>query len=229
MRAQLNPNATRTAFELTTDFEGQRYKVTRSPREVSWVLPDQQIFFRTFGGKVAGAVGTSDYLNITRDSRGGRMSLESQAGTSDVLLKKGALEVFDGPELQAHSYFVRGLAFKRGPIKLEIPLPEEPFLNALPADRYLQIDSKPARPAETEESLLPPQPSLEARGPLDAQPSSWDSPVYRANQGNSQEDPLNARREIRHSNRERPLDAKTAPDSEALLKIQEPESQSIEE
>jgi hypothetical protein len=56
---------------------------------------------------------------------------------------------------------------------------------------------------------------------LDAAPSSWESPLYRANEGNRREDPLNARREKRASSKERPLDAVTAPDSEALLQVQD--------
>lgn len=224
LRAQLSPNATRSAYELTTDFEGRRYKVTRTAREVSWILPGQEIFFRTFGGKVSSAVGTSDYLNITRDSKGGRMSLESQAGTSDVLLRKGSLEVFDGPEVLAHTYFVRGLAFQRGPLTLEVPLPEEPFLNALPANRFLIVPStaKPATPVETPEQGGLPLPEGEPSSdqPLQAAPSTWNSPVYRANEGDHKEDPLNARREVRYPARDRPLDAKTAPDSEDILRVQ---------
>lgn len=222
LRAQLDPNASRTAYQLTTDFEGKRYKVTRTPREVSWVLPGHEVFFRTYGGRVSNAVGTSDFLNITRDSKSGRLSLESQAGISDVLLNKGALELFDGPEILSHAYFVRGLAFQRGPITLEVPLPEEPFLNALPANRYLLVSSEKPRPAVTEEtgSTAPPE-EPSPRNPLDAEPPSWESPIYRANQGDRKEDPMNARREVRHSAKDRPLDARTAPDSEALLQVQD--------
>lgn len=222
LRAQLGANATPQAFELTTDFEGRRYQVTRSPREVSWVLPGQEVFFRTFGGKISNVVGTSDFLKITRDSRGGRLSLESGAGSSDVLLKKGALEVFDGPDVLDHLYFVRGLAFQRGPLTLEIPLPEEPFLNALPANRYLLVPStqlQPANPDEPSAGSLPAEEPLSG-DPLDAQPPNWDSPVYRANAVDNNEDPLNSRREIRYPAKDRPLDAKTAPDSEEILRVQ---------
>lgn len=224
LRAQLSPNATRAAYELTTDFEGKRYKITRSAREVSWILPGQEVFFRTFGGKVSSVVGTSDFLRITRDTKGGRISLESQAGTSDVLLRKGTLEVFDGPEVLAHTYFVRGLAFQRGPLTLEVPLPEEPFLNALPANRYLLVPStaKPATTPETPEQGASPVPdeSSGEEAPLQAAPASWDSPIYKANEGDRKEDPLNARREVRYPAKDRPLDAKTSPDSEEVLRVQ---------
>ena len=224
LRVQLDAAATRSTYELTTDFEGKRYKVARTAREVSWVLPGQEIFFRTFGGKVTNVVGTSDFLNITRDTKGGRMSVESQAGTSDILLRKGKLEVFDGPEVLAHNYFVRGLAFQRGPITLEVPLPEEPFLNALPANRYLLIPStaQHAPASETPEQGATPAPEQEvvSDDPLQAAPSTWDSPIYKANEGDGKEDPMNARREIRYPFKDRPLDAKTAPNSEEILKVQ---------
>jgi hypothetical protein len=222
LRAQLGANATSTAYELTTDFEGKRYKVARSPREVSWNLPGQEVFFRTFGGKISKVLGTSDFLNITRDTRGGRISLESQAGTSDVLLRKGALEVFDGPEVQAHLYFVRGLAFQRGPITFEVPLPKEPFLDALPADRFLVVPSTQSKPTEPEEESAIVQPEDIPEGnPLEAEPPTWASPVYRSNQGDRKDDPLNARREVRASAQDRPLDAKTAPNSEEILRVQD--------
>ncbi len=220
LRAQLNPQATAAAFELTTDFEGKRYKIIRTAREVSWKLAGQDIFFRTYGGKVSNVVGTSDYLNITRDTRGGRLSLESQAGTSDVLLKGGKLEVFEGPGIAEHTYFVRGLAFRRGPLTLEVPLPEEPFLKALPADRFLLVESqsKPAATDTPDETPAFEAESLEGN-PLQAEPSSWESPVYRTNPVDRKEDPMNARREVRASNKDRPLDARTAPDSEDILRV----------
>jgi hypothetical protein len=70
-------------------------------------------------------------------------------------------------------------------------------------------------------SLTPATEEPTPRHPLDAAPSSWESPLYRANEGNRREDPLNARREKRASSKERPLDAVTAPDSEALLQVQD--------
>lgn len=221
LRAQLNSNASPTSYELTTDFEGRRYKVNRSAREISWLLPGHEVFFRTFGGKVASAVGSADFLNITRDSKGGRISLESQAGTSDVLLKKSKLELFDGPELAEHTYFVRGLAFRRGPLTLELPLPEEPFFNALPADRYLTVESRQPAPEPLEEALPEVPDEGNSRGPLDAEPANWDSPVYRSSSPEKKSDPFNARREVRHSSKERPLDAKTAPNSESLLQVKD--------
>lgn len=226
MRVQLNPQATASNYELTTDFEGKRYRVLRSPREVSWKLLGHDVFFRTYGGKVSNVVGSSDYLNITRDTRGGRLSLESQAGTSDVLLKGGKLEVFDGPPATDHLYFVRGLAFRRGPLTLEIPLPEEPFLKALPADRFLLVESqsKPAA-SETPDELPAVDPEGLPGNPLQAEPSSWDSPLYKTTPVDRKEDPMNARREVRASNRDRPLDARSAPDSEEILRVKDIDEQ----
>ena len=217
------PGASTQAYELITDFEGQRYRIRKSAREVGWVLPGQEVFFRTYGGKIASVLGSSDFLKVTRDTKGGRIAVESNAGTSDVLLRKGKLEVFDGPELQSHIYFVRGLAFQRGPITLEIPLPAEPFLNALPADRYLWVKGKATSPA-AEPDPGQEQPLEQGQSPMDpleAEPSSWESPVYRANQGDAKEDPLNARREVRHPSKHDPLRATTTPDSEEVLRVKD--------
>lgn len=224
LRTKLSPGAGPANYELTTDFEGKRYLVKRSPREISWLLPEEQIFFRTYGGKVTNVVGTSDYLKLTRDSRGGRLSLESQAGVSDLLLAKGALELFEGPEISAHTYFVRGLSFHRGPVTLEVPLPKEPFLDALPADRFLRVESKLTPTVAPEEPGLPtgPAPESSSRGPLEAEPATWDSPIYRANLGEKKDDPLKARREAQDFRQKGdPLKAKTEKNSEEILRVKD--------
>ncbi len=224
LRAKVSPGAGPANYELVADFEGKRYKIQRSPREISWLLPGQEVFFRVYGGKITNVVGSSDYLKVTRDSKGGRISLESQAGTSDVLLSKGALEVFDGPEVAAHTYFVRGLSFRRGPITLEIPLPKERFLEALPADRYLRIESKSAPQTPEEEPVLPAEgtPESSSRDPLEAEPSTWDSPIYRANLGEKKSDPMNAKREaLDYRRKDNPLKAKSAENSEEILRVKD--------
>ncbi len=228
LRTKLGPGAGPANYELTTDFEGKRYKVTRTPREIGWVMPGQEVFFRTFGGKITNVVGTSDFLKVTRDSQGGRMSLESQAGLSDLLLKKGSLEVFEGPEAVAHLYFVRGLSFQRGPITLEIPLPKEPFWSAMPADRFFRVESKNAPTVPVVDPSLDPSipvdPGTESssRGPLEAEPSNWDSPIYRANLGDKKDDPLRARRESNdYRVNKNPLKANTAEDSEEILRVKD--------
>lgn len=224
LRTKLSPGAGPAHFELVTDFEGKRYRVERSPREVGWLLPEQEVFFRIYGGKVSNVIGSSDFLKVTRDSRGGRLTLESQAGVSDLLLAKGKLEVFEGPEVAAHTYFVRGLSFQRGPITLEIPLPSEPFLEALPADRYFKVQSRSTpTPTADQAPLVPPQLEQGAsRSPLEAEPSSWDSPVYRANHGEKKDDPLNSRREaLEYREKGDPLKAKTAEDSEEILRVKD--------
>jgi hypothetical protein len=225
LRLKLTEGPGAGSYELVTDFEGARYKVHRSPREVGWVLPGQEVFFRTYGGKVSSVIGTSDYLKITRDTRGGRMSLESAAGTSDVLLRNGSLEVFAGPAVTAHLYFVRGLAFHRGPITLQIPLPEEPFLNALPKDRYLRVEAKapapPAAPAEPDPSAAAPEQLQDDTSPLQAAPSTWNSPELRANTGDANDDPMHTQREVRYPSKDRPLDAVPTKDSEEVLRVKD--------
>ncbi len=103
------------------DFAGKRYTVKHSEREIVWLLPGQEVYFRTRGGKVSQAVGTADFLKVRRDTPSRRLVLESNAGTSDLSLVKGKLELFDAPELDGHIYFVRGLALQQGPVLLHLP------------------------------------------------------------------------------------------------------------
>lgn len=205
---------------LTTDFAGRRYEVRENEKEIGWKLPGHDVFFRLYGGQVSGAVGTSDFLNLQKDTRGGRIAVESGVGSSDFVLRKGALELFDGPELAEHTYMVRGLAFRQGPITLEIPLPGGPFFEALPADRFLTVVNESSEGTKSEDEAAAAE--VEPLGdPLRAEPSSWTSPVYRANTGNPKEDPLRARKEERKTYPTDPLRAKTGEDSEEILRVKD--------
>ncbi len=200
---------------LMAYLDAESFKITQSKKEIGWVLPDHEVFFRTRGGNITQAVGTSDYLRLRRDTPSGRVTLESSAGTTDALLKNGVLETFDGPELADHVYMVRGLAFHKGPITLRIPLPQGPFLDGLPQDRYLTIEReitpipKPAAQSQP----------VDEQDPLQAAPATWSSPELRAKTGDPNEDPINARREKRIKHDQDPLKAKTTPDSEELLRV----------
>lgn len=198
------------------DFAGKRYTVKHSEREIVWLLPGQEVYFRTRGGKVSQAVGTADFLKVRRDTPSRRLVLESNAGTSDLSLVKGKLELFDGPELDGHIYFVRGLALQQGPVILHLPLPTDMFYDALPSDRYLRVVHRPEPLPEPETSAE--AESTESRDPLQAKPSSWESPVYRANHGERKTDPLNARREKRTKSA---LDAEDQRNSEEVLKVKD--------
>jgi hypothetical protein len=208
---------TRDGKILTAYLDSQKYKITQTKREIGWILPGQEVFFRTRGGNISQAVGTADYLKMRRDTPSGRVTLESAAGTTDALLKKGVLETFDGPEFTEHIYLVRGLAFRAGPVTLRIPLPAGPFLKGLPADRYFTI-------APTIEPL--PEPAaqnkpLKEKDPLQAEPATWSSPELKARIVGPDEDPLNAKRENIVKHPEDPLKAKTSRDSEELLRVKD--------
>ncbi len=205
---------------LTTDFAGRRYEVRENKREIGWTLPGQNVFFRLHGGQVSGAVGTSDFLNLRKDTPAGRIAVESGVGSSDFMLRKGSLELFEGPELAGHTYMVRGLAFRQGAITLEIPLPGGPFFEAMPADRYLTVVNESAVPTEAGNGGT--GADVETVGdPLRAEPSSWTSPVYRANTGDPKEDPLRARKEERKTYPTDPLRAKTGEDSVEILRVKD--------
>lgn len=201
------------------DFAGKRYTVKHTQREIVWLLPGQEVYFRTRGGKVSQVVGTADFLKIRRDTPSRRLVLESNAGTSDLSLVKGKLEVFDGPELDGHVYFVRGLALQQGPITLTLLLPTDVFYDALPADHFLRVVHRPDPTPEPEASAETPQ--VEERDPLQAQPSSWESPVYRANHGERKTDPLNAKREQRTDSSQGTLDAQEQRNSDEVLRVKD--------
>lgn len=203
---------------ITTFVNGKRYEIVKSPREIKWSLAGQEVYFRTRGGKVNQVVASNDFLKLYTDTPARRITLESSVGTTDALINsKGVLETFDGPEVTEHLYLVRGFSYQKGPVTLRYPLPESPFLEALPKDRYLTVKE------EIVPLATPAQPALEEDigNPLQAAPSTWSSPELRANEGNSKEDPLNVRREKRVRHPEDPLKAKTDPNSENLLQLKE--------
>ena len=204
--------------QVTAYLNAQKYQVTKSPREISWKLPGQDVFFRTRGGKISQAVGSADYLKLYRNTLGRRVTLQSSAGKTDALLNdKGELETFDGPEVMEHQYLVRGLALQKGPVTLRFPLPSGPFLNGLPADRYLTVNQE-IKPLPQPE---PKQAEVRAGDPLQAKPRTWSSPELNAKTGSPEKDPLNARREKIVKHPEDPLKAKTAPDSEGLFQVKD--------
>lgn len=216
----LYPNTTvRLKLQPTSDGEsvicrvnGEKYEVAYSKREIAWKIPGQDVFFRTTGGKVTQAVGTADFLKLRRDTPSGRVTLESSVGVTDALLRKGKLEIFDGPEITEHVYMVRGLAFQQGPVTIRIPLPEGPFLDGLPEDRFLLVkrDITPiAQPTAN-------TPEEKEKDPLQAEPYTWSSPELRAREGDPGEDPLHVRKEERVKHPTDPLKATTGNDPSVL-------------
>lgn len=203
---------------VTANLDADRYLVKKNPREVAWILPGQEVYFKTRGGQVSQVVGTNDYLKIWRDTRSGRMTLQSNAGQTDALINgKGTLEAFDGPQPTEHLYLVRGLAFRQGPVTVRLRLPESPFLKALPADRFLTIEK---------ELVGLPEPAAQAApenkvDPLQAEPATWDSPQLRAKFNEPGTDPLSVKKETRLKNDGDPLKAKSAPDSEEILRVKD--------
>lgn len=204
--------------KVTTYLNEAKYLITETPREVSWKLPGQDVFFRKRGGRISQAMGTADYLKLYRNTPGGRVTLQSSAGKTDALLNdKGELETFDGPEVGEHVYLVRGLALKKGPVTLRYRLPSGPFLDGLPADRFLTIN-QPVKPLPEPAAR---EPETRPEDPLQAKPATWSSPELNANSGKREEDPLNARREKIVKHPEDPLRAKTSKNSEELLRVKD--------
>lgn len=206
------------ARTITTFIDGKRYEIIKSPREIKWSLAGQEIYFRTRGGTVTQAIGNDDFLKVRTDTPARRITLESSAGTTDALINnKGVLETFDGPQVSDHLYMVRGFAYQKGPITLRFPLPESPFLEALPKEHYLTVREEltplasPTRPVVEEDT----------GDPLQATPATWNSPELKAEEGKRKDDPLNFRREKRVRHPEDPLRAKTDRDSEDLLQLKE--------
>ena len=217
MRLRVTPDG--KSSKIAVNYNADKYVVEKSPREIGWLLGDQQqIYYQCRGGKIAKAIGPSDYLKLNRQSQWGRLNLTSSAGTTDALLNSdGVLETFDGPEVLDHLYLVRGLAIQAGPITLRLPLPDDPFLEGLPSDRYLTI---------AKEVKALPEPSAQAgpakeEDPLQANPATWGSPELKAKFNDPGEDPLSVKKETRVKHEEDPLKARTSPDSEELLRVKD--------
>ena len=201
---------------VTAYLDGKTYKFKTTRSEVSWLLPDQEIYFRTRGGTVNQVAGPKDFLRLRRHTLAGRVTLESGAGTTDALINdKGKLERFDGPDIAQHLYLVRGFSLDQGPISVRLPLPDGPFLSALPQDRYFRVSKEmvalPGPPDRT-----PPE---KPKDPLQADPYTWSSPELRARSGEENKDPLSVRKERRVTYPEDPLRAKETDDSEDVLRV----------
>lgn len=218
---RIREKLTNHGYQITVDFAGRRYIVEKSRREIHWKLPGEEVFFTTRGGAVTQALSDKNFLKIRRDTPSGRATLQSNSGTSDVLLHNNTLEVFDGPAIEQHAYFVRGLAFKQGPVLIEIPLPGGVFIDALPRQRYLSFENNPVA-ADTSvvdpyADYVEPKPA----DPLRAEPADWHSPVIKSNSGEKNSDPLNAKREKRIKHETDPLKAKTTKDSDEILRVKD--------
>lgn len=215
LRVRVVPDGEST--NINVQFDAEKYTIKRSPREIGWLFGEEQIFFQTRGGRVANIVGPSDFLKLGRLSQWNRMTVVSSVGTTDALLKEGKLETFDGPELSEHVYLVRGFALQAGPITLRVPLPEDPFLNGLPEDRYLLVKKEVELPAQPQARSAPEK----EQDPLQADQATWGSPELKAKFNEPSEDPLSVKKEKRVRYDEDPLKAKTAPDSEELLRVKD--------
>jgi hypothetical protein len=216
MRLRVAPDGPSTTISL--NFNSDRYVIKKSVREIGWLFGEQQIFFQTRGGRVSKVVGPSDYLKLGRQTQWGRMSLTSSIGTTDALLTTdGELETFDGPEVLEHLYLVRGFALQAGPITVRVPLPEDPFLNGLPSDRYLLV-KKEVEPFTEPAARVAPE---KEEDPLEANPATWGSPELKAKFNKPDEDPLAAKKERRVKHESDPLKAKTERDSEELLRVKD--------
>jgi hypothetical protein len=203
---------------ISLNFNAEQYVIKKSTREIGWLLGEEQIYFQTRGGRVSKVVGPSDYLKLGRQTQWGRMSLTSSVGTTDALLTSdGKLETFDGPDLSEHLYLVKGFAFQAGPITLRVPLPEDPFLNGLPADRYLWVRKEVELPAEPAARNAP----VKEEDPLKANSATWGSPELEAKFNDPNDDPLAAKKERRVKHETDPLKARSAPDSEELLRVKD--------
>ncbi len=220
LRIKRHPGRTQDTWQLVADYSGERFTVGRGPREISWRLPQEDVFFQTRGGYVQQALGNSDHLKIRRDTPGRQVTVESRSGESVAKLGSKGLEVIDGPELENHRYFVRGLAFQLGAITVELPLPEDIFTKALAQDRYLTLiqRSVPEREPTQPASQFKERPAH----PLQAEPATWNSPSLRAVEVDRNEDPIRAKKEQRPDRKQGdPLKAITEKDSEELLRVKD--------
>lgn len=207
-----------TSQTITLNFDAEKYVIKKSPREIGWLLGEEQIYFQTRGGRVSKVIGPSDYLRLGRQTQWGRMNLTSSIGMTDAVLNsEGKLETFDGPDLSEHLYLVRGFALQAGPITLRLPLPKDPFLNGLPEDRYLWVRKEVELPTQPAARTAP----APEEDPLEAGPATWGSPELKAKFNEPNEDPLAAKKERRVKHETDPLKARTEPDSEELLRVKD--------
>ncbi len=209
------------SYTLVADLGGERVEVRRGPREIAWRLPQDDVFFQTRGGYVVQAVGARDHLKIRRNTPARAVSVESRAGLSEFELVDGQLELLDGPPLESHSYFVRGLRYQFGGVRIELPLPQDIFTASLEEDRVLILAHTLIEPATgVDPATSGPQTKRERAGdPLRAERTDPDVSPLRAVEVDRSEDPMRLRRERRPDRGTDPLRATVGEDSEEVLRV----------
>lgn len=221
LRIRRQPSEGGESYTLVADLGGQRVEIRRGPREIAWRLPQDDVFFQTRGGYVVQAIGGQDHLKIRRNTPAREVAVESRAGLSEFKLVDGRLELLDGPPLVSHSYFVRGLRYQLGGVRIDLPLPQDIFTASLEEDRVLTLAETLIGPAPgADPGAFPAQTKRERVGdPLRAEPADTSGSPLRAIEGDRSEDPMHLRRERRPDSRTDPLRATVGEDSEEVLRV----------
>lgn len=137
-------------------FNSAVYTFEQKRNDYSWRFPGDQVFFTLREGELRGALGSQGFYRMHKHNGGVSYQIESEAGTSEVLLGKKktsgrnyryVVVQQSGEELKRHPYLVRGVVFENGPVGIFIKMPRNPVLEALDWSQVWSVPSTVDYPA----------------------------------------------------------------------------------
>lgn len=193
--------------ELLVQFQSKNYRFKRKGKyELSWHLPGEEIFFRYRGPRIYDALGDASLLKVRRRKEKGLYWVTSDRGQSEVQVQGSGLTLVEGEAPASHPYLMRGMVFRQGPVGIFVRLPGGELFEALDwtSARSVVAQMPPPKEKPIEEPEV---------DPLKANKPEWHSPVMKSN--DAEKGTLKAR----EGKDEGQLDAKTAPNSNEILKV----------
>lgn len=202
--------------ELLVQFDLKNYRFLREKKELIWKFPQEEAFFRFRGTRISDVLGDRGILKVRRRVPKGLYRVFSEAGESELQVSgdQRSLEVVEGELPERHFYLRRGVVFSQGPVGVFVSLPGGELFEALDWSTALRIETQMPEPKQPQQAAEP------ERDPLKANKPDWHSPVTNTQPTDPSLDPLN----LKHKptgppTRDDKLKAKTAPNSEDVLKV----------
>ncbi len=193
--------------ELLVQFQEKNYRFKRNGKyELSWHLPGEEIFFRYRGTRIYDALGDASLLKVRRRKDKSLYWVISDRGQSEVQVAAKGVTLVEGEIPSVHPHLMRGMVFRQGPVGIYVPLPGGELFEALDWSTARSVVAQMPPPKEKPVE----EPEVD---PLRANKPEWHSPVMNASE--AEKGSLKAH----EGKNEGQLDAKTAPNSDEILKV----------
>lgn len=207
--------------ELLVQFQQQNYRIVKAQRGWEWHFPGESAYFQVHTGSVMDVVGDQGILSVRRRVKEDLYAVRSEAGeslyrivsTPDGKVLRRTLETVEGEPPERHLYLTKALVFQEGPVGIVLPVEAGPLASALGWTAVRRF-----------EAPLPPPRQTVKRAPDEPDPlkANLGGPVTKATEVDPSTDPMNVNlNPAPKPTRDDPLEAKTAPDSEEILRVKD--------